>query len=165
MKNISLILVGFIAVLTTGCATSIRTPISGPTADLSVKVTNFDPKGSITNVENVYLYLNDADKSWGGEQLIKKKQPEQTFTIPANEEITFTLKLMQGGGGFSSACGVSFEVIPTENSDLHADFEFIRAKESKGIIGCTANLFSGSQKLGSYTGSSNITVYKLEILH
>jgi len=165
LKYSNIIITFILSAFLAGCAAKITAPSTGATSKLNVEVTNFAEERSITNTENVYLTLKNADESWGGEQLIKNDQPKYSFTIPAKEELMFTLNLMQGGGGFSSSCGATLELKAKENSNLTAKFNFFRGKDSVKIIGCTVDIYSGNKLLKSYKGSSNITLYKVKFLY
>jgi hypothetical protein len=48
-----------------------------------------------------------------------------------------------------------------ENADLHIKFELFRA-EGPEVIGCVATLYSGDKLIGTYKGSSSITLYKVK---
>ncbi|AJQ92107.1 hypothetical protein [Gynuella sunshinyii] len=154
------LLISSLIMLVSGCVSRITAPDSGPTAKLNVEVVNFAP-GSLVNVENVYLTLNNADESWGGQQILKRKNPAFETDIPANEQISYVINLMQGGGGFSSSCGIRFDLTTQENESITTKYELIRA-DGSAVIGCKADLYSNGKLLGAYQGSSKITQYVVE---
>jgi hypothetical protein len=161
MKLHRLFLICLLAALPCGCVGKITAPTSGPTAKVTVEVTNFAPNRSLTNVENGYFTISNADESWGGQQILQNDSPTFSQLVPAGEELTYIVHLMQGGGGFSSTCGVKFQMTLPENADLHIKFELFRA-EGPEVIGCVATLYSGDKLIGTYKGSSSITLYKVK---
>lgn len=165
MKYLNILFMLLLSFFIVGCASKITDASTKATSKLNIEVTNFAEERSITNTENVYLTLKNADESWGGEQLIKNDQPKYSFTIPTKEELNFTLNLMQGGGGFSATCGAALKLTTKENSNLTAKFNFIREKDSVKVVGCTLDIYSGNKLLNSYKGSSSITLYKVKFLY
>jgi len=164
MKLMVVLSVAVIAIVVSGCATTITAPVSGPTANLIVEVTNFAPERKLTNIENVYFTLRNGDESWGGQQLIKNDKPSFSFSIPAQQELTYILNLMQGGGGFSGTCGVQFDLTPPAGANLVTKFEFSRAGGSE-VVGCKVGLYLDNKLVESYAGSAEITRYKVKLVY
>jgi len=147
------------------CASKIVIPTSGATANLTVKVANFAEKQSILNNESVWFNITKKDESWGGQQVIKPKEPVQEFTVPANETLGYSLKLLQGGGGFDSTCALHLDMLPPENSDLKLDFFLERMNSDEKITGCVAKLYSNGKLIGDYKGGATITHYTVKFLY
>ncbi|WP_428242905.1 hypothetical protein [Gynuella sp.] len=160
MRLVTALLISSLIILVSGCVSRITSPDSGPIAKLNVEVVNFVP-GSLVNVESVYLTLNNADESWGGQQILKRKNPAFETDIPANEQVSYVINLLQGGGGFSSTCGIRFDLTAQENETITTKYELIRAN-SPVVIGCKADLYINDKLLGTYQGGSKVTRYVVE---
>jgi hypothetical protein len=146
------------------CAANVPVLKSGPVANLSVKVSNFADNRSILNNENVWVTLEAKDRGWEGVYVLKNDEPSKDFVIPASTNVNLALKLMQGGGGFSSSCGAQFDLTPPKDAKLNAEFTFYRGKEGPEITGCNINLYSNSKLINTFTGGSNITHYVVKVL-
>ena len=164
MKLKTILIATLVIVLFSGCVSSISAPTSGPTASYTVEVENFAPKRSLVNIENVYFIVNTLDESWGGEQIIKNDNPTYVSTVPANKELTSIIKLMQGGGGFSSTCGAKFDLSLPANANLVAKLHFIRGKGTE-VLGCSVRLYLDGKLFKTYEGGSNIIEYKVKWLY
>ncbi|WP_221274511.1 hypothetical protein [Thaumasiovibrio subtropicus] len=143
----------------TACAQKITAPTSGPVANLSVSVVNFNEKQSILNNEYVVFKINKKDESWGGDHAIKAEEPNQAFVIPANTELDYVIGVHQGGAGFTSNCGLLLDMVAPENKNLHLKFSLQRPVDDKKISGCIAELYADGELIGQYSGGANITIY------
>ena len=158
------LLILFVVALISGCASKITAPTSGPTANVTVDVVNFAPERSLMDIENVYFTIQNSDASWGGQQILQNDSASYSLVVPANEDLSYVVRIMQGGGGFSSTCGVKFDISLPEGADMSIRFKLLRTGGPE-VVGCTASIYSGDKLVHTYAGSSSITRYKVKWLY
>ncbi|AEF55903.1 hypothetical protein [Marinomonas posidonica] len=159
----------------TACVSKIAVPQDMPKASFTVTVTGFIKDNDLTNYEYVRIDMKNADESWQGYQIIKPDQTRYELDIPAEQALTATVNLMQGGGkielfgkggSFSASCGliVPLQVSPGDK----VDFVFNLQHESNEdkiagaaiISGCDSQLMindKAPQKLVGEATFSEIT--------
>ncbi|SJN56093.1 hypothetical protein VR7878_01595 [Vibrio ruber DSM 16370] len=164
MKLTNLIIVFALAFSVFGCVSKITAPASGSTAKLTVEVPNFAEKQSILMNESVWFNIATPDESWGGQQVIKPDEPVHTFTIPADETLNYSIRLLQGGGGFDSVCALHLEMNPPENANLKLRFILERQRGDEKITGCVAELYLDGKPVESYRGGATITHYIVKFI-
>lgn len=150
-----------------GCVGKIVQP-AGPSAQIGVGVINLSQDQSILNNEHVFIRMEQEGTDWGGQQVVNEGDPlHYDFAIPANQPVSLTINLLQGGVGFDSVCGLALDLNMAERS--HYDVKFKLLKEDKVVVGCTADLYdqSGAEPklLQSYQGGSKIRHFKAKFVY
>ncbi len=145
-------------------AQKVEPPTSGPTAQLTVTVSNF-VELSLIEAENGWVSLYNQDKSWGAEPLLKYSHPSEQYIIPANQPLNFSLFLQKAGPGFDGGCRVNVDLNATENSKLALDFTIQRVSdEDDAMTGCSVALSEDGKLIREYQGEGKITVYKVKVV-
>ena len=95
-KYLKLLIFTFACISFAACAPQkIKSPETGPTAQLNVSVANFAKRG-VFKAENVWVSLYNQDQSWGAQPVLVEDHPADNYIIPARENLKFSLWLQTG---------------------------------------------------------------------
>ena len=148
--------------LTACSAQKIIPPQSGPTAQLTVKVSNFAKRGMF-KAENVWIKLYNQDESWGAEPVLVEDHASDHYIIPAQEDLKFSMWLQQGGPGYEGGCSIGLNLNVEKNSNLLAEFTIKRVPGEEFIAGCKMTLSNNGKLVGEYEGKPDLTFYKVKV--